>query len=248
MCRRSFGPSMELTCVPLAGGRAAGPAHLVEEPGIGASEVPPGSVLVVARPWWPPPAVRPPKVAAVVLDEPPSGRDPDPSVPVVAGLASDLFREGERIEVDGDLGRVFSPELHGIEVVTVFLQRADGRLLLLRRSDKVGSFRGRWAGVSGFLEDPTPEQQAFREVREETGLEPADLSVERAGRPVYARDGTTVYVVRPFLFRTRRTDVRLDWEHTESEWVEPSEIDRRATVPKLDRAWRAVAPTSGRKG
>ncbi len=210
--------------------------------------IPTGSVLVVARPWWPPPTIGPPSIVAVVLDSPPVPLRGKPRVATVAGLPSDLFRDGEAIDVDGELGHVDVPGLCEVEVVTAFLRRDDGRILLLRRSEKVGSFRGRWAGVSGFLEDPTPAEQAFREVREETGLDRPHLGVEKVGRPVFVRDGSTVYTVHPFLLRTRRTDVRLDWEHTECEWVEPSEIERRPTVPHLDRAWRAVAPPDLRKG
>ena len=82
-------------------------------------------------------------------------------------------------------------------VVTCFLLRAGphGRdeLLILRRSGRVRTYRGRWAGVSGYLESartgaglgeppepgarpPSPEDQARREVQEETGLSPADAS------------------------------------------------------------------------
>lgn len=175
----------------------------------------------------------------------PSGAVP---FPVVLDLPPDLFREGESVEVDGDRGRVELAGVRPIEVVTAFLERNDGRILLLRRSARVGSFQGRWAGVSGFLEDPTPEEQAYREVREETGLASSDLRRASAGRPIYARDEGTVYVVHPFRFRVQRTDVRLDWEHTESAWVDPSEIGRRPTVPHLDRAWRSVAPGDRRKG
>ncbi|HEV2230819.1 MAG TPA: NUDIX domain-containing protein, partial [Thermoplasmata archaeon] len=129
-----------------------------------------------------------------------------------------------------------------VPVVTSFLERPDGRILLLRRSEKVRTFRGRWAAVSGYMEASPPETQARQEIREEVGF--ADAEVERVATapPVYARDGPRMFVVHPFRFRVRRSDVRLDWEHTESEWVEPGEILRRPTVPKLDRVWAAVAP------
>jgi len=204
-------------------------------------------VLVVDRPWWPSPAAPGNGIVGVVLDDPPSPSMLNPPVPVVGGLTPDLFREGEGIDLDGTRGRVTVTGVRPVEVVTVFVVREDGKLLLLRRSERVGSFRGRWAGVSGYLEDPTPEQQAFREVAEETGIDRPRVLSHRAGRPVYARDGATVYVVHPFLFRVARPDVRLDWEHTECAWVPPEEIDRRPTVPNLDRAWRAVTAPAERK-
>ena len=55
-----------------------------------------------------------------------------------------------------------------IAVVTCFLTHR-GRILLLKRSDRVGSYRGRWAGVSGYMETE-PDAQALVEIFEETGL------------------------------------------------------------------------------
>jgi len=183
--------------------------------------------------------------SAIVIADP-SGAGAVP-VPAVGGLDTDLFREGETVEVDGSGGWATLPEVRAAEVVTAFLVRDDGRVLLLRRSAKVGSFVGRWAGVSGYLEEPSPEGQARTEIREETGLAPDAVTLERAGEIVYARDGATVYVVHPFLFRVGTSEIRLDWEHTELAWVDPVEIGRRPTVPKLDRAWRAVASAVARK-
>jgi 8-oxo-dGTP pyrophosphatase MutT (NUDIX family) len=182
-----------------------------------------------------------PEVSAIVLTRV-EDRGPAGDVPAVAGVDIDLFREGDLVEVDGTAGDVVLPGVRETHVVTAFVARDDGRILLLRRSEKVGSFQGHWAAVSGYLEDPTPRQQALREVHEETGLSPDDVSVEREGVPVYARGGDQIFVVHPFLLRTRREEVRIDWEHTEFEWVTPAEIGRRPTVPKLDRAWTAVAP------
>jgi len=58
-------------------------------------------------------------------------------------------------------------------VVTCFLE-SDGKILLLRRSRQVGSYQGKWAGVSGYVESP-PDKQAMIEIGEETGLEAGDI-------------------------------------------------------------------------
>lgn len=51
-------------------------------------------------------------------------------------------------------------------VVTCFLEH-DGKIPLLRRSQRVGTYRGRWAGVSGYIEEGnTPYAQALEEIRE----------------------------------------------------------------------------------
>ena len=66
------------------------------------------------------------------------------------------------------------PSLRPTHVVTCFLTRydaAESRILIVQRSQRVGSYHGQWAGISGFLEvGVTPDEQAFTEIREETGL------------------------------------------------------------------------------
>ncbi|MCI4340645.1 MAG: NUDIX domain-containing protein, partial [Thermoplasmata archaeon] len=170
------------------------------------------------------------------------------TIPTVGLLETDLFRDGDEVRLDGTLGTVELEGVRAVEVVTAFLERDDGRILLLRRSEQVGSFRGFWAGVSGFLEDPTPEAQAIREIREETGIVADELRLEGRGGPIYARDGGSMFVVHGFRFATRATQIRLDWEHSQSEWVDPSEIGRRPSVPKLAQVWNAVRPGASPSG
>ncbi len=234
---------MPIRGVRIAAGRASGPVHLVDDPLDWTRGVSEGdAVLALSALWWPPLDGGPDRARGFVLQGVPPPTPAPTSAPVVADVDLDLLREGEVVDVDGNEGSVRIAGVREVEVVTSILEREDGRILLLERSDRVGSFRGRWAGVSGFLEDPTPLAQATREVHEETGLAPDDLSLAAEGAPVYSRDEATVYVVHPFRFRVARTDVALDWEHRRAEWVEPAEIRRRPTVPKLDRVWEHVAP------
>ena len=234
---------MVLVGIPLAPGRGSGPARRIvgDEPD-GWRHGPAGRVVVARGDDWPPADVGPPAVLGAVLQERPTGGGSGVRFPIVGGLDADVFLPDDRLTVDGDRGTVEIAGVGETEVVTAFLERSDGKILLLRRSQKVGSFRGRWAGVSGYLEDPTPEGQAVREIGEETGLPAGAVALRRAGRVVYARDGPRLWAVHPFRFRVDRPDVTIDWEHTEFEWVAPSEIERRPVVPKLDRAWAAVAP------
>ncbi len=236
---------MSLPALALHPGRAVGEVHLVDDPLQWASQRP-GSRDVLSLPslWWPPSEALPSSVCAVVLQGVPTARAEGVSLPTLAGVDADVLIERETVEVDGDAGSLTIPGVEEVGVVTVFLERSDGAILLLERSKRVGSFQGRWASVSGYLEEPTPVDQAIREVREETGLRVDEFRVVASGAPVLARDGRRVFVVHPFRFRVDRDDVRLDWEHTRAEWVPPSEIRRRPTVPKLDRAWEAVAPTA----
>ncbi|MCR9220032.1 MAG: NUDIX domain-containing protein [Alphaproteobacteria bacterium] len=129
-------------------------------------------------------------------------------------------------------------------VVTAFLRRPDGRILLVRRSARVGSYQGRWSAISGHLEDPTALQQARREILEETGIGAEALTL-RAEAPPLAIDAPeygTRWLVHPVLFDLAAGAIpRLDWENLEMDWVEPSHIAARATVPMLAEAYAACA-------
>jgi ADP-ribose pyrophosphatase YjhB (NUDIX family) len=239
--------SMTLPALGVVPGRATGRVHLADDPLRWESGRPFPEVLALPALWWPPTEPLPAGVVAVLLHGVPPEAGPAGDVPVIARVDADVVREGDEVEVNGTIGRFRIDGVEEVEVVTSFLERADGRILLLERSEKVGSFRGHWAGVSGFLEDATPLDQALREIREETGLASDDLELTVAGTPVLARDGSRVFVVHPFRFLTRNTEIRIDWEHNRAEWVVPTEIGRRRTVPKLDRAWESVmrVPTKG---
>jgi len=120
------------------------------------------------------------------------------------------------------------------QVVTSFLE-SESKILILRRSDRVSTYQGRWAGVSGYMEKGADEQ-AFIEIEEETSLTQDDLKLIKRGKPLLIRDEKLgiKWVVHPYLFRIKdRNKIRIDWEHREIRWVDPKEIDSFETVPML---------------
>jgi ribose 1,5-bisphosphate isomerase len=137
-------------------------------------------------------------------------------------------------------------------VVTCFL-RNRGDVLLLCRSDAVGSYTGQWGGVAGHVAredesatdpDSTPDEAARREIDEETGLADAVTLVRRGDPfPVEDDDLGRRWLVHPYLFDCTSRDVTLDDETTEYEWVPPTEILRRQTVPQLWTSYDRVRPT-----
>ena len=130
-----------------------------------------------------------------------------------------------------------SGNLQEKQVVTCFLE-SEGEILLLRRSQQVGTYQGRWAGVSGYLET-TPDKQALTEIAEETGLGEEDIKPVRKGDPLTVEDEElgTRWIVHPFLFHIRdRSKIRIDWEHKELKWITPGDISSYNTVPMLKEA------------
>ncbi|UCE75505.1 MAG: NUDIX pyrophosphatase [Methanomassiliicoccales archaeon] len=111
---------------------------------------------------------------------------------------------------------------------------SDGKILILKRSKKVSTYKGRWACVSGYIEkDEIAYETALREISEELGFTKDDVELIREGKILHARDENIIWAIHPFLFRTKKTEIRLDWEHEEFKWIFPEEIKNYATVPKL---------------
>ena len=128
-------------------------------------------------------------------------------------------------------------------VVTCFLE-SEGEVLILRRSQQVGTYQGRWAGVSGYMEK-SDDEQALVEIGEETTLVEDDLTLIKKGEPLIAKDETLgiKWVVHPYLFAIKdRNKIRIDWEHKEARWIKPEEIGDYPTVPMLKETLERVFP------
>ncbi len=128
------------------------------------------------------------------------------------------------------------------DVVTVFLTHRS-KILVLKRSREVGTYKGHWAGVSGYLESEDPLKQAYSEMAEEVGLSEQDVTLVKAGKPLEIVDDAQdrAWRVHPFLFSVHEPDtIRLDWENIEMRWILPEEIDQLKTVPALKETLERV--------
>lgn len=135
------------------------------------------------------------------------------------------------------------------QVVTCLLEH-DGKILLLKRSDQVGTYRGLWAGIAGYVEElEAPYDTAIKEIREEAGITVDALELVRKGEPIEFSDtyeGRRYnWVVYPFLFHVQSKElVRIDWEHEEYRWVHPSEVKKLDTIPGLDEVVKQLLGTT----
>ncbi len=121
------------------------------------------------------------------------------------------------------------------DVITVFLTVA-GKVLVLKRSGQVGTYKGHWAGISGYLESEDPLHQAYTEMAEEAGLGKEDVTLVKVGKPLEVLDSLRgrAWRVHPFLFVVHSPEkIRLDWENVEMRWILPEEIVQLQTVPAL---------------
>jgi len=135
-----------------------------------------------------------------------------------------------------------SSSLQERHVVTCFLE-SESKVLILRRSDRVGTYRGRWAGVSGYI-DRFADVQALVEIDEETSLHgKGDLEFINKGKPLVVEDEElgVRWVVHPYLFHVwERSKIKIDWEHKEARWIDPKDMDDYQTVPMLKETLERV--------
>jgi len=132
-------------------------------------------------------------------------------------------------------------------IVTCFLEHA-GTICLLKRSEAVGSGRGKWHAVSGYLpEGKDPLGHAYDELAEETGLTPGHVELRRHAGPLLFGDraGGRPWEVDAFLFHAGTSALSLNWEHVEYAWVPPERLADYDCFPWLRTLYEAVADDIG---
>ena len=124
-------------------------------------------------------------------------------------------------------------------IVTSFLSFND-KILILKRSEKVKSMKGLWAGISGIIEkdDMSPLARAKIEIFEETGINESEIELLKANERIKiesAQYKNHEWNIFPFLFRTKNLEIKLNWENSDFKWIEPNEIKNYETVPELEK-------------
>jgi ADP-ribose pyrophosphatase YjhB (NUDIX family) len=119
-------------------------------------------------------------------------------------------------------------------VVTSIIEN-ENSVLILKRSDKVKSFKYKWAGVSGFFEkNEDLLSRALIEIYEETKINKKDLILKKILKQVTARiEIEKPIIIQPFYFSSKTRIISIDWEHSEFKWIPIVQINNYDTVPKL---------------
>lgn len=124
------------------------------------------------------------------------------------------------------------------KIITCFLKSGD-KILILKRSNKVKSMKGLWAGISGIIEkNESPLKRAKIEIFEELGINDNEIKLIKESdemkiiSPQYENHEWKVY---PFLFSVNNPKIKLNWENSEYKWIKTEEISNYETVPSLEK-------------
>ncbi|MDH3313197.1 MAG: NUDIX domain-containing protein [Nitrosopumilus sp.] len=128
--------------------------------------------------------------------------------------------------------------MRSTKIVTSFIRNND-KLLILKRSDRVKSMKGLWAGISGIIEnDEEPLKRAKIEIFEEVGITEDKITLVksaegmRVNSPQYENHEWEIY---PFLFEAENPTIELNWENSQFEWIDVEELGNYETVPSLEK-------------
>ena len=129
--------------------------------------------------------------------------------------------------------------MYSTNIVTSFIKN-DDKILILKRSDKVKSMKCLWAGVSGIIEknDTTPLDRAKIEIFEETGINEKEIELLKSIEQIKIESTqykNHVWTIFPFLFKAKNPEIKLNWENSDFNWIEPSQIKNYETVPELEK-------------
>lgn len=125
------------------------------------------------------------------------------------------------------------------KVASSLLKNEEGKILLLKRSQKVSTYKGRWGIVAGYVESgETPYETAIKEIREEVGIDEDEIELIKELDPVEFTDfyDGKIYdwKIYPFIFIIKKKGkINIDWEHLEYCWIHPTDIEKYNTVPRL---------------
>ena len=128
--------------------------------------------------------------------------------------------------------------MRSTKIVTSFI-RDNEKLLILKRSDKVKSMKGLWAGISGIIENnEEPLTRAKIEIFEEVGITEDKITLVKSAEemkvnsPQYQNHEWEIF---PFLFEAKNPTIKLNWENSDFKWIEIDELKNYETVPSLEK-------------
>ena len=140
-------------------------------------------------------------------------------------------------------GRINYRNADKAPVVTIIVKFKD-KILLLKRSNNVSTYRGKWQAVAGYLDEVRPlKEKVLEELREEIGVLEKDIEKIKYGKmfEFHDKDIGKTWIVNPVLAKLKKKpQIKIDFEHTDYKWISPEEIGKVDIVPNLKESMKRV--------
>lgn len=166
---------------------------------------------------------------------------------VLRRASAALYAAGDMPRREGKFpdGRIDYHRAATAPVLSCVVRRGE-HIVLLKRSKNVGSYKGWWHIVGGYLDNLgiAAEQQALIELQEELGIQKEVVAGVRTAEPfeVFDPDVGKTWKIHPVLAEVRGDPpIALNWEHTEYRWVRPSEVPSYRLIPTVPEVLRRLS-------
>lgn len=138
-------------------------------------------------------------------------------------------------------GRINFSKSDEAPVITIFIKHSN-EILMLKRSNKVATYKGKWNTVAGYLDEliESPlKSKIVEELDEELGIGEEYIDSINYGEAYTFKDEniSKTWHIHPVMVELKeKPEIILDWEHTEYKWVEFGSLCELDTVPNLERS------------
>jgi len=113
-----------------------------------------------------------------------------------------------------------------------------GKILVVRRSNRLNFYPGYWNGISGFLDDGRSLEQKVRdEVKEEVGIDENCILSIRLGEIFHQEEPEyrKTWIVHPVLVEVSTDKVKLGWEAQDYQWISLEKAKDFNLLPGFDK-------------
>ena len=135
-----------------------------------------------------------------------------------------------------DDGRINFSSAKIIPVVNVILSY-DDEILIMKRTSKVLTNKNVWDCIGGYYDEIIPpEKKALKEVIEETGISHNQILSTNVGKTfnIIEKSPARRWIIFPVMFiLKKKTDPKLDWEHSDFKWIKKNRIHGFAQSKKV---------------
>jgi hypothetical protein len=154
------------------------------------------------------------------------------------------FKELEKKLPKFSDGRIDYSKSKECLVITVFISYKN-KILLLKRSGKVSTYKYKWNTVTGYIdENITIYQKILEEIGEELSLTKKNISSYKIYNSFEFTDEkiNKKWIIYPSKIELKNNPkIILDWEHSEYKWILPKDILNYDIVPKLDLSLNKIS-------